>query len=144
MAEEIYTKKLFLENEVRTGFGFIQLDDDTLYFIDEQNNIIAYFSPQSGFAFTNSDSGFKLQHIGLADFTDDRVITWRNKSGSPALLEEVVLKGVENTTTLPLNSTELDALYPSVSIGFKVYCDNINNVYEKSPNGWISYSYVIV
>ena len=48
-----------------------------------------------------------------------------------------------NDTTTDLSLADLNTLYPSVRVGFEVYCLNINThkkKYIKSPVGWIEYN----
>lgn len=54
---------------------------------------------------------------------------------------------VNNTTTTPLSSSDLDTAYPSATIGFRVHALSIAGgaiVYEKSATGWIQQSVTVV
>lgn len=57
-----------------------------------------------------------------------------------------VAKGVENTTTVVLNSATLDSTYPDATTGFRVYCASIivgAMTYEKTPTGWLGFTCVV-
>lgn len=46
-----------------------------------------------------------------------------------------------NPTTSALSAATLNATYPSVMVGFRVYCESITPnrlIYVKSPSGWVS------
>ncbi len=55
-----------------------------------------------------------------------------------------ILTNVDDVTVLPLTLSDLTTNYPDADTGFKVYCDSILTVYEKTPTTWISDSYTIV
>lgn len=47
----------------------------------------------------------------------------------------------DNATTIALSDSDLNTAYPSVRVGFKVYCQSITLgalIYEKTSSGWVS------
>lgn len=60
---------------------------------------------------------------------------------------DIIYTAATNTTTTALNSSQLNAAYPSVETGFRVQCPNITSgglVYEKMASGWLQYAIQVV
>lgn len=49
-----------------------------------------------------------------------------------------------NNTSVALSLAALNSAYPGVAVGFKVQCQSILKVYEKTSAGWFSYTVVNV
>lgn len=60
---------------------------------------------------------------------------------------DIIYIATTNTTTTALNSSQLNAAYPSVETGFRVQCPNITSggfVYEKMASGWLQHAIQVV
>lgn len=55
-------------------------------------------------------------------------------------------KGVNNSTTIALTTSDLNTAYPDATTGYRVYCTSIiagAMVYEKTPTGWVGTAVII-
>lgn len=130
------------EIKIKSNGGGTQLEDNdggdnvTTFKMSEGKIIIHQDNAIGSSELEMNDGNFHLTIQGDARINDNEILTTLNG----------VTKGVQNSTTVILTSSNLNSTYPTAITGFKVYCTSIaagKMVYEKTVTGWIGYSCII-
>ena len=133
-------------DEEKTKYSAVIFDDGGNVMLESKQDFYTKLLLNSGtveFHTDNPDSS------GINAFIDFRTLAnWTDTGLTQKMYvdDKFVQKGVDNSTTVVLNSATLDSTYPDATTGFRVYCASIivgAMTYEKTPTGWLGFTCIV-
>jgi hypothetical protein len=117
-----------------------EIKEDRIILNNPENElVIGIYEIFKSEQFTNSVLRLRFNTDNMGDFK--QILPC--KDGIIANIDDILARTVENATTRALTSANLDAAYPTATLGFEVIAASIAGgglIYEKTSTGWIQYA----